>query len=301
MKKIIKNLTIVTVLALMLTACATRAEETQETQKPVEEAKYTAGVYTGEGKGFEGSMTAEVTLSETKIEDIKVTSNETPDIGGKAMPQIIDKILETQRLDVDMISGATKSSEGLLTAVTKALQEADVDVEALGGTFIEEEAVLPASERLKEITEAGAEEGVRKFEFEADGSTCTTSFVIGTNGTKVTTVEFLGDPCVGNTTGIIHLIDGMEMAEVIEDFEGIKCPGANDVSSCPDQLAKGLKEILNLYAVESGDNSKDADEMLNANNGDNDDNDDGDEDSKKFNGCGGNCLACGGACFPRSL
>lgn len=295
MKKLFKNLIIVVVLSFTLTACATTAE----TQKPQEEAKYTAGVYTGDGKGFEGSMSAEVTLSETKIEDIKVTSNETPEIGGKAMPQIIAKILETQRLDVDIISGATNSSNGLLTAVTKALQEAGVDVESIGGVYIEEAVILPAAERLKDITPADAEEGVRKFEFTTDGSTCTTSFIVGTKGTTVTDVEFLGDPCVGNSTGIIHLVYGMEISDVIEDFDGIQCPGANDISSCPDQLAQGLKEILNLYAIESGDNSSLTDPLLNADNEDNDNNEE--EKTKNLNGCGGNCLACGGACFPKSL
>ena len=302
MKKLFKNLAIAIALSLTLTACATSAEETQkpqeEPQETQEEAKYTAGTYTGADKGFEGSMSVEVTLSETKIEDIAVTSNETPEIGGKAMPKIIDEILETQRLDVDTVSGATKSSNGLLASVTKALQEAEVDVEAIGGVYIEEEVVLSASERLTEITAEDAEEGVRTFEFITDGSTCTTSFIVNIRDTAVTEVEFLGDPCVGNSTGITHLINGMEMTKVIEEFEGIPCPGANDVSSCPDQLAKGLKEILNLYALDTGDNS----ELTNALLSDNNDNDDNEEEkTNKLNGCGGNCLACGGACFPKSL
>lgn len=58
---------------------------------------------------------------------------------------------------------------------------------------------------------------------------------------KLTGVKFIGG-CNGNTQGICRLVEGMSVTEVIERLEGIKC-GFKE-TSCPDQLAKALKQAL---------------------------------------------------------
>jgi uncharacterized protein (TIGR03905 family) len=207
----------------------------------------TAGTYEGEDKGFEGPIKVSVNLSENKIESIEVLShNESEGHGDVAMETVIASIIDNQRLDVDVVTGASNSSNGVIAAVTKALQSADVDVEAIGGTYIEEVIVLPACQRLTDITPEDAEEGITMYHFDTDGSTCSTGFEITLDGSKVMEVIFEGDPCIGNSEGIKILVYEMEMEEVIANFEGIMCPGAGDISSCPDQLAKGLKQILKI-------------------------------------------------------
>ena len=52
---------------------------------------------------------------------------------------------------------------------------------------------------------------------------------------KVVNVHFTGD-----TQGVAALIEGMDIDEAIKRMDGIKC-GYKD-TSCPDQLAKALKE-----------------------------------------------------------
>ena len=52
-------------------------------------------------------------------------------------------------------------------------------------------------------------------------------------------VHFTGG-CAGNTQGVAALIEGMDIDEAIKRMDGIKC-GYKD-TSCPDQLAKALKE-----------------------------------------------------------
>ncbi len=54
----------------------------------------------------------------------------------------------------------------------------------------------------------------------------------------VTKCEFVGG-CLGNTQGISKLVVGMPVDEVISRLDGIQCRGG---TSCPDQLAKALKE-----------------------------------------------------------
>ena len=58
---------------------------------------------------------------------------------------------------------------------------------------------------------------------------------------KVHNVKFVGG-CMGNTTGVSALCEGRDVNEVINTLEGIKCGFKG--TSCPDQLAKALKNAL---------------------------------------------------------
>lgn len=61
------------------------------------------------------------------------------------------------------------------------------------------------------------------------------------NGNIVTDVEFVGG-CPGNALGLVSLVKGMEINAVIAKLEGILCRHRD--TSCPDQLAKALREHL---------------------------------------------------------
>ena len=67
------------------------------------------------------------------------------------------------------------------------------------------------------------------------------SFEIDDAG-KVHDVKFQGG-CSGNTQGVARLVEGMDAKEAISRMEGIRC--GFKPTSCPDQLAKALKEALN--------------------------------------------------------
>lgn len=58
---------------------------------------------------------------------------------------------------------------------------------------------------------------------------------------KVHNVSFVGG-CNGNLKGIGALVEGQNVQDVIQRLEGIQCGFKN--TSCPDQLAKALKETL---------------------------------------------------------
>ena len=58
---------------------------------------------------------------------------------------------------------------------------------------------------------------------------------------KVKNVEFIGG-CAGNAQGVARLNEGMDVNEAIRRMEGIRCGARN--TSCPDQLARALREAL---------------------------------------------------------
>lgn len=68
---------------------------------------------------------------------------------------------------------------------------------------------------------------------------CSQKIHFDIEGNKVKNVSFVGG-CNGNLQGISRLIEGMNVDEAIRRIEGIKC--GFKTTSCPDQLAKALKE-----------------------------------------------------------
>ena len=71
--------------------------------------------------------------------------------------------------------------------------------------------------------------------------TCSRGISFDITDGVVSNVSFDGG-CNGNTKGISALVNGMKAQEVIERLEGIKC--GFKPTSCPDQLAKAVKEAL---------------------------------------------------------
>ena len=71
---------------------------------------------------------------------------------------------------------------------------------------------------------------------------CSQAIEIHLEDDVVKSVEFFGG-CHGNTQGIARLVQGMKAEDVIARLEGISCHGK--VTSCPDQLARALRQMLN--------------------------------------------------------
>ena len=69
---------------------------------------------------------------------------------------------------------------------------------------------------------------------------CSSMYNITINDGRVENIEIAGG-CDGNLQGIAGLIKGMEVEDVISRMEGIKC--GDQETSCPDQIAKALKEM----------------------------------------------------------
>jgi len=80
-----------------------------------------------------------------------------------------------------------------------------------------------------------------KYTYKTKG-TCSQMISFEIEDGKLKNVQFLGG-CNGNLKGIGSLVDGMDVQTVIERLEGTKC--GMKPTSCPDQLAKALKEAIN--------------------------------------------------------
>ena len=80
-----------------------------------------------------------------------------------------------------------------------------------------------------------------QYNYKTSG-TCSREISFEVENGKVKNVQFFGG-CNGNLKGIGALVEGMDIDEVIARVEGIHCGMKS--TSCPDQLAKALKEAKN--------------------------------------------------------
>lgn len=58
---------------------------------------------------------------------------------------------------------------------------------------------------------------------------------------KITNLSFTGG-CPGNLLGISKLVEGLEVEEAVKKLKGVDCNGKG--TSCPDQLARALEELV---------------------------------------------------------
>ncbi len=102
----------------------TEEKDTEKKQTPVGTGSFDLedGTYRGVGEGYAGKITVSVQIKDKTITDITVVNVEADDDAFfNRAKGVIDKIICSQKLDVDVISGATYSSRGIINAVKNAL------------------------------------------------------------------------------------------------------------------------------------------------------------------------------------
>lgn len=93
---------------------------------------YTAGTYAAEANGNNGPVKLKVTVSDDAIQSVVITEHgETAGICDTAIERIPQQIIDGQTLAVDTVSGATNTSNAILSAAEQALAQAGADVDAL--------------------------------------------------------------------------------------------------------------------------------------------------------------------------
>ena len=99
------------------------------------------GTYTETATGFGGPVDVTITVSEDKIEEVKIEGDqETENIGSFAVDMLDDRIMEAQSPNIDALTGATVTSNAILGAAKKAMRDAGADLNAFPAKEEEEVA-----------------------------------------------------------------------------------------------------------------------------------------------------------------
>ena len=101
-------------------------EESEDKQSFIEAGRFqnlTDGIYIGSADAFRGDVEVQVTVEKQKVTDISILSYcDTEEYFFRAAPAVIEQMKAEQSLNVDAVSGATYSSNGIIHAVANALE-----------------------------------------------------------------------------------------------------------------------------------------------------------------------------------
>ncbi len=140
-------------MILSLAACASGTIDKDDANKS--EAIFTPGTYEGKAEGFHGTIKASVTVTETEITDITVDHTETSGLGDKAVEKIVMEVKGNTSLNIPMVSGATYSSKGILSAIAAALEKAGADIEMLKSKELEKNETAEDIDKTADVIVIG--------------------------------------------------------------------------------------------------------------------------------------------------
>ncbi len=110
-----------TVKATEAATTAAPTEKESETEESTTEKPETK-IVKGSAEGFGGTITVTLTMEGDDIVDASVVGNdETPDVGGKALDELSEQLIDKDGYEIDGVSGATYTSEGVRNAAKDAL------------------------------------------------------------------------------------------------------------------------------------------------------------------------------------
>ena len=191
-------------------------------------AGYTAGTYTAEANGNNGPVKVSVTVSADAITAVEVTEHaETPGLSDPAISNIPAAIVEHQSLAIDTVSGATNTSNAILTAAAEAIALAGGDVDALKAATVEAAPVEDVEATYDVVVIGGG------------GAGLTAAITAAQNGASVVLIEKAG--ALGGNT----LIAGQGFNAADPERQG-----AMEMDSA---LVETLKGYLELDPADFGD------------------------------------------------
>ena len=111
MKKAILVMSSLAIMSMAVVGCGSKA------------TTYVDGNYEGTGQGMMSEITVSVEVKDGKISAVDVLDHdETEGISDEALVEVPKQIAEKNSTEVDVVAGATGTSNGIMEAVTKALE-----------------------------------------------------------------------------------------------------------------------------------------------------------------------------------
>ena len=207
-------------------------------------ASYTPGTYEAAAAGRNGDVKVEVTFTEDAIESVNVTEHaETDGIGTTAVETLPGAIVDNQSLGVDVVAGATITSEAILAAAADCVTQAGGDAEALKAAAVEEKEPELQEELDADLVIIGG-----------GGAGMTAAVRAGQLGLDVVLLEKM--PFMG---GAISISGGNQVVMGSRMQQDLGVTDDSVESMVEDFMANGadlnVPELITLYAENVGETS----------------------------------------------
>lgn len=203
---------------------------------------YLDGTYTGTGTGFRGATTTvKVTVKSGKITDITTVSyGDDAPFYSRAFSSIKQQIINSQSTSVNAVSGATFSSNGIMSAVEDALANAKVTSAASGSSTTSKSS--SSSSTSSSTSSSSSKSGSTSASTSSSVSTASSAYK---NGTYTGT----GTGFRGATTKVSVTVKGGKITEITTISYGDDAPFYNKAfSSVKQQIIDSQSASVNAVS-----------------------------------------------------
>lgn len=216
------------------------------------------GVYQGTGTGFAGDIVVAVQIKDRQIVAIDILSSSDDAAFFNRAKAVIDRIIESQKLDVDTVSGATYSSKGIISAVKNALIGEKDQLEA--GASRKGGAVAGSQTTVEKVEDAKAyKDGAYYGTGTGFGGTLKVKVEI--SGGKIASIQIVehqdGTSYIQKASGLIEQMIASQSTNV-DTISGATYSSVGIIQAVRDALRQAAVSAVPSVSTEM-DTQKDAD------------------------------------------
>lgn len=206
------------------------------------------GVYKGTGTGYAGDITVSVQIKDKQIVAIDILSTSDDAAFFNRAKAVIDRIIEGQTLDVDTVSGATFSSNGIISAVKNALtgekDSGETGQSQSGGT-----AAAGSATSVAQIEDASAyKDGT--YYGTGTGFGGTLKVQVDISGGKIAAIQILE-----NNDGSEYISKASSIINAIISSQSTNVDTVSGATYSSVGIIQAVRDALSQAAVSGSDNS----------------------------------------------
>ncbi len=206
------------------------------------------GVYKGTGTGYAGDITVSVQIKDKQIVAIDILSTSDDAAFFNRAKAVIDRIIEGQTLDVDTVSGATFSSNGIISAVKNALtgekDSSETGKSQSGGT-----AAAGSATSVAQVEDASAyKDGT--YYGTGTGFGGTLKVQVDISGGKIAAIQILE-----NNDGSEYISKASSIINAIISSQSTNVDTVSGATYSSVGIIQAVRDALSQAAVSGSDNS----------------------------------------------
>lgn len=206
------------------------------------------GVYKGTGTGYAGDITVSVQIKDKQIVAIDILSTSDDAAFFNRAKAVIDRIIEGQTLDVDTVSGATFSSNGIISAVKNALtgekDSGETGKSQSGGT-----AAARSATSVAQVEDASAyKDGT--YYGTGTGFGGTLKVQVDISGGKIAAIQILE-----NNDGSEYISKASSIINAIISSQSTNVDTVSGATYSSVGIIQAVRDALSQAAVSGSDNS----------------------------------------------
>ena len=206
------------------------------------------GVYKGTGTGYAGDITVSVQIKDKQIVAIDILSSSDDAAFFNRAKAVIDRIIEGQTLDVDTVSGATYSSNGIISAVKNALtgekDSGETGQSKSGGT-----AAVGSSTSVAQVEDASSyKDGT--YYGTGTGFGGTLKVQVDISGGKIAAIQILE-----NNDGSEYISKASSIINAIISSQSTNVDTVSGATYSSVGIIQAVRDALSQAAVSSTDSS----------------------------------------------